>query len=308
MAALGDKVQSKSLAERAGVTVVPSSPVSDTIDSAMRDFAAEWGFPLLIKAAAGGGGRGMRLAQNESELSLYFDVARREAAAAFADDRVFLEKFVPSARHVEIQILADQAGNTVHLLERECSVQRRRQKVIEETPSPALTPALREQMGQAAAAIARAAGYVNAGTVEFLLDPAAGRFFFLEMNTRLQVEHPITEETLGMDLVAWQTRIADGEPLTFAQGDVLPRGHALECRIYAEDPYSGFLPTGGSLSVWQPPSGPGLRLDSGAAAGQEIFPALRPAAGQAGGLGAGPVDLPGPDGTSAVPTLWHWAR
>ena len=276
IAELGDKVQSKEVAGRAGAPVLPSSPIASSIDATLREFAAEWGFPLLVKAAAGGGGRGMRLANDESELPLYFDVARREAAAAFGDDRVFLEKFVPSARHVEIQVLADHAGNTVHLFERECSIQRRRQKLVEETPSPALTPSLRKKMGQAAVAIARAAGYVNAGTVEFLLDPAAGQFYFLEMNTRLQVEHGITEETLGLDLVAWQTRIAAGDELDFSQEDLRPRGHALQCRIYAEDPYQNFLPVGGPLTVWEPPSGPGLRLDSGVAPGQEVSPHYDP--------------------------------
>ena len=276
IAELGDKVQSKDVARRAGAPVLPSSPIGSSIDATLREFAAQWGFPLLVKAAAGGGGRGIRLANDESELPLYFDMARREAAAAFGDDRVFLEKFVSSARHVEIQVLADQAGNTLHLFERECSIQRRRQKLVEETPSPVLTTALREKMGQAAVAIARAAGYVNAGTVEFLLDPAAGQFYFLEMNTRLQVEHGITEETLGLDLVAWQTRIAAGNSLDFSQEDLRPRGHALQCRIYAEDPYRNFLPVGGPLTVWEPPSGPGLRLDSGVAPGQEISPHYDP--------------------------------
>ncbi len=271
MAALGDKARAKEMAERAGVPVVESSPVTDRQEDLHR-YADTVGYPLLIKAAAGGGGRGMRLVNEESELALLAEVAAREAEAAFGDGRVFLERFVPGARHIEVQVLADGHGNTVHLMERECSIQRRRQKLIEETPSPALTPGLREQMGKAAVNLAQAAGYVNAGTVEFLFDPREGQFFFLEMNTRLQVEHPITEETLGMDLVAWQVRIAAGEELGLGQEEVDPRGHAIECRVYAEDPYNDFLPTGGRVAVWEPPSGPGIRLDSGVAEGDEVSP------------------------------------
>ena len=271
MAALGDKARAKEMAERAGVPVVESSPVTDSQEDLHR-YADTVGFPLLIKAAAGGGGRGMRLVNDESELALLAEVAAREAEAAFGDGRVFLERFVPGARHIEVQVLADGYGNTVHLMERECSIQRRRQKLIEETPSPALTPRLRQRMGAAAVDLARTAGYVNAGTVEFLFDPGEGQFFFLEMNTRLQVEHPITEETLGMDLVAWQVRIAAGEELGFGQEEIDPRGHAIECRVYAEDPYNDFLPTGGRVAVWEPPSGPGIRLDSGVAEGDEVSP------------------------------------
>ena len=271
MSALGDKARAKEMAERAGVPVVESSPVTESQEDLKR-YADTVGFPLLIKAAAGGGGRGIRLADDESELGLLAEVAAREADSSFGDGRVFLERFVPGARHIEVQVLADGQGNTVHLMERECSIQRRRQKLIEETPSPALTPGLREGMGKAAVELAQAAGYVNAGTVEFLFDPREGQFFFLEMNTRLQVEHPITEETLGMDLVAWQVRIAAGEELGFGQEEIDPRGHAIECRVYAEDPYSDFLPTGGRVAVWGPPSGPGIRLDSGVAEGDEVPP------------------------------------
>lgn len=269
MADLGDKVRSKVLAERVGVPVVESSPVTESEEDLNR-YAETAEFPLLIKAAGGGGGRGIRMVNDAGELALAVETARREAEGAFGDGRVFLERFVPWARHIEVQVLADGQGNTVHLMERECSIQRRRQKLIEETPSPALTPHLRQQMGAAAVNLARAAGYVNAGTVEFLFDPREKRFFFLEMNTRLQVEHPITEETLGMDLVAWQVRIAAGEELGFGQEDVIPRGHAVECRVYAEDPYNDFLPTGGKVAVWEPPSGPGIRLDSGVAEGDEV--------------------------------------
>ena len=247
MEALGDKISSKVLAQRAGAPVVPNSPPCSQIDAAVEEFIATWGFPLLVKAAAGGGGRGMRLVSGPDELTPALESAGREANAAFGDSRVFLERYIPRPRHVEFQVLADGFGNTVHLLERECSIQRRYQKIIEETPSPALTPELRRRMGEAAVAIAKAAGYVNAGTVEFLLDPDNGQFYFLEMNTRLQVEHPITEQVLGLDLVEWQVRIAAGEELTFRQDDVNARGHAVECRIYAENPYQNFVPSVGML-------------------------------------------------------------
>ena len=274
MEALGDKISSKELARRAGAPVVPNSPPCRRIDTAVEEFVSTFGFPLLVKAAAGGGGRGMRLVNRLEELAPALESAAREAQAAFGDGRVFLERYILRPRHVEIQVLADGLGNTVHLLERECSIQRRYQKIIEETPSPALTPELRSRMGDAAVAVAKIAGYVNAGTVEFLLDPDAGQdnshFYFLEMNTRLQVEHPITELVLGLDLVEWQVRIACGEELTFRQDDVHARGHALECRIYAEDPSNNFAPSIGTLVKWLPPSGPGLRLDSGVAQGQEI--------------------------------------
>ena len=270
MEMLGDKMSSKELAQRAGVPVVPNSPTCAGVDTAVEEFAATWGFPLLVKAAAGGGGRGMRLVGGMEDLAPALESAGREADAAFGDGRVFLERYIPRPRHVEIQVLADGSGNTVHLLERECSIQRRYQKIIEETPSPALTPELRRRMGEAAVAVVKSAGYVNAGTVEFLLDSENGRFYFLEMNTRLQVEHPITEQVLGLDLVEWQVRIASGEKLTLVQDDIHATGHAIECRIYAEDPYHDFVPSVGTLVKWLPPSGPGLRLDSGVAQGQEV--------------------------------------
>ena len=270
MEALGDKVSSKEIARNAGVPVVPSSPVCFPGAAAVSEFVEQWGFPLLVKAAAGGGGRGMRLVQRREDLNNSIEVASREAQAAFGDGRVFLERYISNPRHVEVQVLADSFGHTIHLGERECSIQRRHQKIIEETPSPALTPDLRRRMGEAAVAVARGAGYVNAGTVEFLLDPRGGEFYFLEMNARLQVEHPITEAVLGLDMVEWQVRIASGEPLTLEQEDTQPRGHAIECRIYAEDPYRDFVPSTGALLRWQPPSGPGLRLDSGVAQGQEV--------------------------------------
>ena len=270
MEVLGDKLRSKDIAQRSGVPVVPSSPECLPGDDAAGDFVRQWGFPLLVKAAAGGGGRGMRLVHREQELGAEMESASREAQAAFGDGRIFLERYVENPRHVEFQVLADRYGHTIHLGERECSIQRRHQKIVEETPSPALDDDLRQRMGAAAVAVAQAAGYANAGTAEFLLDPSSDEFYFLEMNARLQVEHPVTEAVLGLDMVEWQVRIAAGEPLTLRQEDVQPRGHAIECRIYAEDPYRGFVPSTGRLLRWRPPSGPGIRLDSGVAEGQEV--------------------------------------
>ena len=274
MEALGDKIRSKELAQKAGTPVVPSGPPCTEVNAAVEEFVAIHGFPLLIKAAAGGGGRGMRLVTAPDYLAPALESAGREANAAFGDGRVFLERYIQRPRHVEIQVLADGLGNTVHLLERDCSIQRRYQKIIEETPSPALSPELRSQMGDAAVAVAKSAGYLNAGTVEFLLNTENSQddsqFFFLEMNTRLQVEHPITEQVLGLDLVEWQVRIAAGESLTLSQDEVQAQGHAVECRIYAEDPSQNFVPSSGKLAKWLPPSGPGLRLDSGVSQGQEV--------------------------------------
>ena len=267
---LGDKIRSKEAAVQAGVPVVPNSPMWAPGESQPDAMSSEIGFPLLVKAAAGGGGRGMRLVERASELEQAVESAGREAASAFGDGRVFLERYIPAARHVEFQVLADSAGNTIHLLERECSVQRRYQKVIEETPSPALSEDLRRAMANSAVAVAKSAGYTNAGTVEFLVDAQTGEYYFLEMNARIQVEHPITEETLKLDMVEWQTRIAAGELITLSQDEIRPTGHALECRIYAEDPYSNFAPATGRLLVWRPPSGMGIRLDSGVAEGLEI--------------------------------------
>ncbi len=275
MELLGDKVRSKELAKKAGVPVTPSSPISNGVAAELEPFLKEAGFPLLVKAAAGGGGRGMRLVAERGALPQALEAASREAKASFGDGRVFLERYISHPRHVEFQVLADSYGHTIHVLERECSVQRRHQKIIEETPSPALTSSLRRRMGEAAVALTKAAGYVNAGTVEFLLDEDK-KFYFLEMNARLQVEHPITEAVTGLDLVEWQARIAAGEALTLRQEDIRHQGHAIECRIYAEDPYSGFLPSTGTLRHWQPPSGPGLRLDSGVASGQQISPYYDP--------------------------------
>ena len=270
MDALGDKLRSKDIALSAGVPVVPSSPECLPGDTVAEEFVERWGFPLLVKAAAGGGGRGMRLVNQREELDSGMETASREAQAAFGDGRVFLERYVANPRHIEVQVLADGFGHTIHLGERECSIQRRHQKIIEETPSPVLTPELRQHICDAAVAVARTAGYVNAGTAEFLLDSHSGEFYFLEMNARLQVEHPVTEAVLGLDMVEWQLRIANGERLTLKQEDVHPKGHAIECRIYAEDPYRDFVPSTGKLLRWRPPSGPGLRLDSGVTEGQEV--------------------------------------
>ena len=270
MEALGDKLRSKTIAEAAGVPVVPSSRVCTPGDEEAREFVGKWGFPVMVKAAAGGGGRGMRLVHDRNGLDTALESAGREARAAFGDGRVFLERYVANPRHVEVQVLSDADGHTIHLGERECSIQRRHQKIIEETPSPALTPDLRRRMGEAAVAVAKGADYLNAGTVEFLLDSRKGEFYFLEMNARLQVEHPVTEEVVGIDMVEWQLRIAAGEPLTLRQSDIQPRGHAIEARIYAEDPYDDFVPSTGKLLRWQPPGGPGLRLDGGTAQGHEV--------------------------------------
>ncbi|GIW71496.1 MAG: hypothetical protein KatS3mg102_1038 [Planctomycetota bacterium] len=231
--------------------------------------AARLGYPVLVKAVAGGGGKGMRLVASAAELGRALELARTEARQSFGDPALYLERALPRARHVEIQVLGDGRGKVVHLLERECSIQRRHQKLIEETPSPAVDEELRRAMGEAAVRACAALGYRGAGTVEFLLEPD-GRFWFLEMNTRLQVEHPITEARTGIDLVAWQLRLAAGEPLALEQERIGGRGHAIECRICAEDPAREFLPSAGRLLAWLPPAGPGLRLDSGVRAGDEV--------------------------------------
>lgn len=267
--AMGDKGQARVRMQAAGVPVVPGYQGLDD-PAALEAAAAQIGFPLLIKAAAGGGGKGMRVVRRANELGEAAAAARREAEHAFDDGRLILERYIPHARHIEFQVLGDRQGNLVHLFERECSVQRRHQKIIEETPSPYLNETLRAEMGAAAVTAAHSVGYTNAGTVEFIADPQSGEFFFLEMNTRLQVEHPVTEWTVGIDLVQWQIRIAAGETLPFKQSDLFQRGHAIECRLYAEDPANNFLPATGPLLTFVEPSGPGVRVDSGYTNGDQI--------------------------------------
>lgn len=268
IAAMGGKAEARALAQAAGVPVVPGYDGEDQSDERLLAEARRIGPPLLIKASAGGGGKGMRSVGDLAAVPAAIEGARREARAAFGDDRLIIERLVLRPRHVEIQVLADQHGNVVHLGERDCSIQRRHQKVVEEAPSPALTPALRNAMGQAAVAVARAAGYVNAGTVEFILTPD-GEFYFLEMNTRLQVEHPVTELICGYDLVHLQIAIAAGQPLPFRQEDVTVRGHAIEVRLYAEDPRT-YLPAVGKVALFVPPQGPGVRVDAGLTSGDEV--------------------------------------
>ncbi len=267
--AMGDKAEAKRLARRAGVPVLPGYDDADQSDDAIAQAAIRTGFPLMIKAAAGGGGRGMRLVRKLDDFPAALDQARSEAKHAFGDNRVLLEGALLAARHVEIQVFADQHGQCIHLGERDCSVQRRHQKLIEESPSPAVDTALRTRMGAAAVAAARASGYVGAGTVEFLLGDE-GQFWFMEMNTRLQVEHPVTEMVTGLDLVEWQLRVAMGEPLPAKQDDIRFNGHAIEARLCAEDPARDFLPQSGSLARWIEP--PGARSDHALEAGAEVPP------------------------------------
>ena len=255
--------------ETAGVPCVPGYQGADQSDEHLTAEAGRIGFPLMVKAAAGGGGRGMRLVNAPEELGNALTRARSEATSAFGSDEFILEKAIADARHVEIQVFADQHGNVIHLGERDCSIQRRHQKVIEEAPSPAVSTELRAKMGEAAIAAARAIGYVGAGTVEFLLDPS-GKFYFLEMNTRLQVEHPVTEAVTGLDLVEWQLRVAADETLPLEQHQVRLSGHAIEARLYAEDPSRSFLPQSGTLIDWRPASGDGVRVDHGLAPGQRV--------------------------------------
>lgn len=267
---MGDKITAKQLMQSAGVPVVPGwSGDAETPFSVIQQEAEAIGYPILVKAAAGGGGKGMRLVKAPEELEAALAAAAREAQSAFGDARVFLEKYITRPRHVEFQVFGDHHGNTVHLFERECSIQRRHQKIIEETPSPALSPALRKQMGEAAVKAAQAMHYTNAGTVEFILGEDGG-FYFLEVNTRLQVEHPVTEMTVHHDLVRLQVNIAAGHPLPFTQADLQQDGHAIECRIYAEDPARNFMPGIGRLAFYRPPVAPFVRLDSGVREGSEV--------------------------------------
>jgi acetyl/propionyl-CoA carboxylase alpha subunit len=270
---MGDKLQARRRMREAGVPVVPDSDSGDSpaaSDAELSDRAEEIGYPILVKASAGGGGKGMARVERREDLPSALAETRRIAGAAFADSRIYLEKLFDRPRHVEFQVFGDRMGSIVHLFERECSVQRRHQKVLEETPSPALDARLREGMGRAAVEAARAVAYVGAGTVEFLLDERRN-FYFLEMNTRLQVEHPVTEATLGLDLVRTQIEIAAGAPLPAAWrgGKLVQQGHAIELRLYAEDPYE-FLPRTGTIELWEPPQGPGIRLDAGVTLGTPV--------------------------------------
>jgi acetyl-CoA carboxylase biotin carboxylase subunit len=265
---MGDKTSARRIMSEAGVPIVPG--VVDAIEDSARAAAVaeEVGYPVLLKAAAGGGGKGMRAVEAPSELERAFEAAAREAGAAFGDGSLYLERYLARPRHIEIQVMGDMHGEVVHLGERECSIQRRHQKLLEESPSPVVSPALRAAMGDAAVQAARAADYVGAGTVEFLYQD--GEFFFLEMNTRLQVEHPVTELVTGFDLVQWQLRIASGEPLGVSQEDVVMRGHSIECRITSEDPHNHFLPSTGRIERLELPNGPGVRWDGGIAEGFDV--------------------------------------
>ncbi len=269
LAAVGDKVLARKTVAGAGVPVAPAIEDLGMDFSSLQAGARHLGYPLLIKACGGGGGKGMRRVQREEDLAEALAAAQREAEAAFGTGEVYLEKYLERPRHVEVQILGDHYGRHVHLGERECSIQRRYQKIVEETPSPAVSETLRQELTRAALKVAEVASYTNAGTVEFMLD-REGRFYFLEVNARLQVEHPITEWVTGVDLVRAQISVAAGEPLPFTQQDLQPRGHALECRLYAEDPANHFFPSTGKVLRWVEPGGPGVRVDSGVEEGSEI--------------------------------------
>lgn len=269
MKLLGSKTMARKIMTEGNVPAIPGMIASESDIGRLAAAAEDIGYPVLVKAVAGGGGKGMRIVRTADELADAAALATSEALSAFGDGSIYLEKYLDRPRHVEFQVLADMHGNVVHLFERECSIQRRHQKIIEETPSPALSEELRDRMGAAAVAAARAAGYVNAGTVEFLLD-RSGAFYFLEVNTRLQVEHPITEMTTGLDLVRRQLEIAAGLPLPFGQQDLKRRGHAIECRIYAEDPEDGFMPSSGKIHYARSPEGPGVRYDHAVYSGWEV--------------------------------------
>ena len=266
--AMGNKTEARRRMKEAGVPVIPGTDAPMDSWEEAREAVAKTGFPAILKAAAGGGGKGMRVVGAPDEVRSAFEAAVREAEAAFGDGRVYVERFLERPRHVEVQVFADAAGGTVHLFERECSVQRRHQKLLEEAPSPLLTPEERARMGEAAVRAARAVDYVGAGTVEFLCQD--GEFYFLEMNTRLQVEHPVTEMVTGVDLVEWQFRVASGEALPLRQAELALRGHAVECRITAESPFDGFLPATGTVTDLALPGGPGVRWDGGVARGTEV--------------------------------------
>jgi acetyl-CoA carboxylase biotin carboxylase subunit len=268
---MGDKASARRLAKEAGVPTVPGSEgILEDPDQAL-EVAQSIGFPVIIKATAGGGGKGMRIAQDAEQFAQLFSLAQNEALSAFGNGDVYVEKYLEHPRHVEIQVMGDQHGTVVHLGERDCSVQRRHQKLIEESPSPALTPDLRARMGEAAVRLAAAIGYVGAGTLEFLLD-TDGSFYFMEMNTRIQVEHPVTEMVTGFDLVKEQIQVAANQPISFPTHTLGLRGHAIECRINAEDPYRNFQPSPGLITAYHPPGGPGIRIDTHVYAGYRVPP------------------------------------
>jgi acetyl-CoA carboxylase biotin carboxylase subunit len=266
---MGSKLAAKEAAKRFGVPMVPGIEEAISDVAMAKEIGKRVGYPILIKASAGGGGKGMRLVEHEGELAEQMERAISEAQSAFGDGSVFIEKFVTSPRHIEIQVLGDQHGNVVYLFERECSIQRRHQKLVEEAPSSVVTPELRKAMGEAAVRVAKACDYEGAGTVEFLMDDQH-HFYFLEMNTRLQVEHPVTELITGLDLVEWQIRVARGEKLGFSQEDLSINGHAMELRVCAEDPLNNFLPSVGTLNRYRPPAGSGIRVDDGYSEGMEV--------------------------------------
>lgn len=270
IALLGDKVASRKLMKSRGIPIIPGvADETDLSDGALMEAADRIGYPVLIKAAGGGGGKGMRVVSSPEELPPALDSARREARSAFGNPTLYVERYIAHPRHVEFQIFGDHYGNQVHLFERECSVQRRHQKIIEESPSPIVDDDLRRQMGEAALEVAKAVGYTSAGTVEFLVDEDR-QFYFLEVNTRIQVEHPVTEMVVGVDLVAEQIRVAQGERLSWKQEELSQRGHAIEARLYAEDPTNQFLPSAGPVLMFRPPSGPGIRVDYGIESGDEV--------------------------------------
>ena len=271
MQTLGDKIQAKALAKRANVPTAPDSDGPVESEDGAAEIASQIGYPVALKAAAGGGGRGIRFAHNEATLRTLFKQAQQEALIAFGDGRLYMEKCIENFRHIEVQVLGDREGNVVHLFERDCSVQRRHQKLIEETPAPGLSDELRQEICQAAVRLVQAADYYNAGTVEFMLDKD-NNFYFLEVNTRIQVEHPVSEATTGVDLVKWQLKVGAGEPLTLKQEDIVPRGAAIECRINAEDPAHNFRPSPGKVEAFVAPGGPGVRWDSHVYQGYEIPP------------------------------------
>ncbi|MBU1902443.1 MAG: acetyl-CoA carboxylase biotin carboxylase subunit [Proteobacteria bacterium] len=268
---MGDKLYARKLVEGLGVSIIPGSELVCHFGEAA-EAAEKIGYPILLKAAAGGGGKGMKIVEKSEDLRTVFDEASVEALSAFGDDRIYVEHYIPNARHIEVQIIGDRFGNVIHLFERDCSLQRRYQKMVEEAPSSAVSPELREDICKTAVRIVKHIGYENAGTIEFMLDQDEGRFYFLEMNTRIQVEHPVTEMITGVDLVKEQFKVAAGNPISFAQDEVKWSGHAIECRINAESPNAGFAPFPGRITKWNPPTGEGIRVDSHCYAGYFVPP------------------------------------